>query len=83
MKNLTINGQESTVTSSYSLRCIGSSSKYKENESVKLVRFLFLKKLIFGLDKRNFNDKIVSFIHLGGKKYVICLVLRNENSHKV
>ena len=25
-----------------------------------------LKKLIFGIDKSNFNDKIVSFIHLGG-----------------
>lgn len=44
-----------------------------ENESVKLVRFFrffVLKKLIFGLAKSNFSDKIVSFIHLGGIKKV-------------
>ena len=82
MKNLTINGQESTVTSSYNLRCIGSRSKYKKRIS-QAGSFFTFKKFIFGLDKRNFNDKIVSFIHLGGKKYVICLVFRNENSYKV
>ena len=32
--------------------------------------FFVLKKFIFRLDKRNFNDKIVSFIHLGGIKKV-------------
>ena len=32
--------------------------------------FFTFKKFIFGLDKRNFNDKIVSFIHLGGIKKV-------------
>ena len=81
MKNLTINGQESTVTSSYNLRCIGSSDSHETNQSSWFV-FCF-KKFIFGLDKSNFNDKIVSFIHLGGKKYVIYLVFRNENSYKV
>ena len=71
------------MTSSYNLRCIGSRSRYKENESVTAGSFFVLKKFIFGLDKSNFNDKIVSFIHLGGKKYVIYLVFRNENSYKV
>ena len=32
--------------------------------------FFVLKKLNFGLDKKNFNNKIVSFIHLGGIKKV-------------
>ena len=32
--------------------------------------FFVLKKIIFGVDKSNFSDKIVSFIHLGGIKKV-------------
>ena len=68
MRSLTINGQESTVTSSYNLRCIGSRSINKTNQ---LSWFVFcFKKFIFGLDKSNFNDKIVSFMHLGGLKKI-------------
>jgi len=65
------------VTSSYNLRCIGSSDS---NETNQLCWFVFcLKKFIFGLDKSNFNDKIVSFIHLGGIYEMSDLFVQRSN----